>query len=203
VVPAADVYEDFWLTVQPFDQFVRRPSHAAEGAPMDKIFDLPAHPLFAHYPIALAPVVVLAVIAMTVRPAWRASAGPLVIAGSVVVFVALLLARKSGEELYELLDREPSIGRHEDLANQSVLLWLGFVLVTVASVVLHRRARGGGPADEASLDGGRPAGASGSVRRAVTALAVLSIVLGVVSTVWIARTGHEGAKSHWSFLDEG
>jgi hypothetical protein len=158
---------------------------------MDTIFDLPSHPLFSHFPIVLAPVIVLAAVAVAVRPAWRVALGPVVAGASLVTLVSLFLARRSGEELFELLQREPSIDRHEELANQSLVLWVLFVVITTAMVALHRR----------SGRSGAPAGAR--ARAMVNVLAALSVLVGAVSTVWIARTGHEGAKSHWSFVSEG
>ena len=164
---------------------------------MDKIFDLPAHPLFSHFPIVLAPLVALAAIVIALRPAWRNAAGPVIVGASVVSLVSIFFARQSGEEMFELLNREPSIDKHEELANQSLLLWLLFVVATAAMVVLHRRGgRGAGAAT------GAPTGSGGSLRTVVSVLAALSILTGVVSSVWIARTGHEGAKSHWSFVDQ-
>ncbi len=160
---------------------------------MESIFDLPSHPLFVHFPIAFVPLVVVGVISTLARPAWRGPLGPFLVAGAVVSLAALVLARRSGEEMYELLDREPSIGKHQDLASQSVLLWLAFVVVLVAAVIVHRR--GGAPAAASAARAGR-------IRAVATALVVASVALGVVSTVWIARTGHEGAKSHWSFVND-
>jgi hypothetical protein len=179
-------------------QFGRPPRHPAEGASVDTIFDLPLHPLLAHFPIVLAPVVVLAAVVAAVRPAWRARLGPVVVGASVVTLVALLLTRRSGEELFDLLEQEPSIGRHRDLGNQSLVLWVLFVVAAVASVMVQRRS--GGTSADAGGHGGTDA------RRAPVAvgvLAALCALVGVVSTVWIARTGHEGAKSHWSFVTEG
>jgi hypothetical protein len=164
---------------------------------MDTIFDLPAHPLFSHFPIALAPAIVLAAAAMVARPAWRTSLGPVVVGASVLTLVAILLARRSGEELFELLQQEPSIGRHEELADQSLVLWAVFVAVTAALVVLHRRSARPAPGEPA------PGVATGArARTAVNVLAALCVIVGVTSTVWIARTGHEGAKSHWSFVSD-
>lgn len=172
---------------------------------MEKIFDLPAHPLFVHFPIVLAPLLALGAVLIAVRPEWRRRYGLVVLGGAVITFVMVILARQSGEELFQLLKREPSIERHQDLADQTTLLFFGFLVLLAGYVgaghLLDRRDRA---AIAAVGDGGgaAAAGASSGARSLLVALAVLTVVLGGLSTVWMARTGHAGAKSHWSFVNE-
>ena len=169
---------------------------------MEKIFDLPAHPLFVHFPIVLTPLLALAAVLLAVRPEWRRRYGVVVLGGTLITFVMVILAKQSGEEFFELLKREPSIKRHEELADQTTLLFFLF-LVTLAAFVgrghlADRRARATSTAP-ATADAPATTGRGGAL---LVVLAVLTVVLGGVSTVWMARTGHEGAKSHWSFVDE-
>lgn len=168
---------------------------------METIFDLPAHPLFVHAPIVLAPVLAAGALAIAARPAWRRRHGFVVAGGAIVVFVMTLMAKFSGEELYELLKREPSIARHEELADQTTLLLFAFMLVVVAFVALGHvtdRRRPALATDVADAQVASPA----SWRTIMLVLALAASVLGVLSTVWMIRTGHEGAKSHWSFVNQ-
>lgn len=159
---------------------------------MLKLFDLPAHTFFVHAPAVLIPLVSLAAVAIAVRPAWRRRYGWLVLAGSVATLLATLLAVSSGEAFDEFLDGAVPTARHQELGEQTRLLVLLLVLV-VAGLVLWGRRR-----DQHS------AGEDGKAGTTAIILAVAVIAIASTATVWVAMTGHEGARITWTgiFPDE-
>lgn len=148
---------------------------------MEQIFDLPAHPLFVHAPLALMPIVAVLAAAILLRPAWRGRFGWVAVASVGALFVMVLLAMNSGEALEEAIETG-AIERHEELAETTrLLVFLLLVVVTAGAVLARRVARGGAE----------------GLKRVVTVLAGLTVVLGTLSTVWMIRTGHEGARVVW------
>ena len=159
---------------------------------MKWIFGLPAHPFFVHIPIVLIPLVCIGSIAIAVRPAWRRRFGWIVLAASGLMVIVILLAVSSGEAFNDLTGNSEPIDHHRDLAETSRVLVI-ILFVAVLALVVVGRAR-----DQSS-------GAAPTLNRMppfVTALAVITIAAAVMSTVWIARTGHEGTKVVWRGLIE-
>ena len=158
----------------------------------DKLFDLPAHPLLIHAPIVLLPIAAIATLVLAVKPAWRARASWWMV-GALFVTVALLFgAKESGEALIEAYDRVNGAGavdisKHQDLAETTFLMTLAWFAVFGLLTVLERvqRVRVGVLETVAS---------NMMARQAVAAVAV---VLGILATIWLIRTGHEGASSVW------
>ncbi|MFN0030479.1 MAG: DUF2231 domain-containing protein [Acidimicrobiales bacterium] len=159
---------------------------------MESVFDLPAHPLFVHTPLVLMPLLALAAIAVALRPRWRQAFGPVLIVASVVLVGVTVMATQSGEQFDNLLEDqgvEIDIEDHQSLgeATQTLVLVFAALLVgssTVAMVGARRR-------------GSHSTGASGALGWAGHALAVAAVVLGVLGSIWMFRTGHEGAKLVW------
>jgi uncharacterized membrane protein len=154
---------------------------------VDIVFGLPSHPLFVHLPLVAVPAAALAALAIALRPAWRRRFGLAATALTAVGFVGTFLATQSGEELYDAI--ESRIGdvadRHQELGEQTLMLVAAFFLTMVGSVVADHRLisqfveqRGFG-------------------RHVATALTWIGAVVGAVATVWMLRTGHEGARLVW------
>jgi uncharacterized membrane protein len=150
---------------------------------MEQLFGLPAHPMMVHAPVVLVPLLTLACVTVAVRPGWRARLSPWLVAASVVSFVATMLAMKSGEKFDKLLQGQVDISKHESLAGTTRLFVLVLLVVLVAAAVVDRRrpADGAEPAANVSL-----------------ALSWVAVVVAVLATVWMVRTGHEGARLVWS-----
>lgn len=158
---------------------------------MKTIFDVAAHPLFVHGPIVLLPLVAIVTIVAGVRPGVARKLGHWLPLASLVVFVMVLLAMQSGEALYDVVVEEKgnALDTHVDLANTTRLLAFGMLLSTVALWWFTRRAARTADATSA----GSP------TRRdpVLLGITVLVVVLSALSTVWMVRTGHEGARIHW------
>ena len=149
---------------------------------MESINDLPAHVLLVHAPVVLLPLTTLAALVVAARPGLRRRAGVGLAVATGVVLVATWLAKESGEAFDELLDGAVNTSRHESLAETTMVLVLLFFLGTTAAVAADWWGRRGGPA---WLD------------RAAGGLMAVSTVVAVVATVWMVRTGDEGARLVW------
>lgn len=151
---------------------------------MKEIWGLPAHPLFVHAPLVLVPLLTLGVIAVAVRPRWRARGLPLLVGGAVVAAVTSLLASQSGEAFAEAdLEAAKKTVRHQELAETAQVLVLALLVVLAITALVLRRARVGGKAAVPEW--------------LVQGLPVLSAVVGVLAAVWMLRAGHEGAEVVW------
>lgn len=145
---------------------------------MESLFGLPSHPLLVHAPVVIVPVVALITLALTGRAEWRQRYGLAWAVLAVVSFAATMLANQSGEALNAVLeDRIGDLAAdHEELGNQTTLLVFLFMLAVLAAVGVDRR---------------RPESQVGRI------LAILASALAVAATVWMVRTGHEGARIVW------
>lgn len=153
----------------------------------DTMFGLPAHPLLVHAPVVLLPIMGIVSVALAVRPTWRRTLGWWPLAALFVIFLMLFGALQSGEALLEAYDRlsgpgSVAVKEHEELANMTMIITTIWLVVMAGLTVIERV-----PKVRTAID--KPI-----VRQAG---AVLSAVLGVVATIWLIRTGHEGAKSVW------
>ncbi|MFK8024718.1 MAG: DUF2231 domain-containing protein [Ilumatobacter sp.] len=159
----------------------------------DEFLGVPMHPLAVHAPVVLIPLLAVVGVAVSFKAVWRERLS-MPFAGLSIVMVALLVvARQSGVAAKEANNVFGNIDRHEDLANQTLLLagvWL--VLAVLAGVASFLDRRG----SVTSLS----AGAADSLRSPVpTVLWILATVALVATTVWLIRTGHAGSESRWKF----
>ncbi len=153
---------------------------------MLKFLDLPAHPFFVHGPVVLLPLVTVSALLLAVRPDWRRKAWLVFTGGVVLLFVALMLAMQSGEALDEAFKGLAPTKRHIQLAETTRLLTFGMVVFTLIEAVvirLHLRARAASKQEVLAL--------------CERVGAYLVLAFGVVATIWMIRTGHEGAKAVW------
>lgn len=156
---------------------------------LESIGELPSHPLFVHAPVAFMPVLAIFALVLLARPEWRQKVGLALPVLSAGLALATWLAKESGEELRGLLgDFAPNTDKHESLANTTLVLILLLLVVSAAMVVADRRARANGP---------------GWLSHAATALVGLSVVFAALATVWMFRTGHEGARLVWKGTVQG
>jgi hypothetical protein len=106
-------------------------------------------------------------------------------------------ARQSGIAFDDALEGSIDVSRHEDLANGTLILTLLWFAASVVTVAFDRRA-------------GRlsaPATATGDPdRRQGTAFqdagAAITAGFAVLATIWLIRTGHEGADLVWRQTSE-
>ncbi|MDJ0768274.1 MAG: hypothetical protein QNJ12_05745 [Ilumatobacter sp.] len=165
---------------------------------MESIFDLPTHVLLVHAPIVLEPLLALVTVVVVARSRWRARFGWWLVGAQVVVFVSVLLAMQSGQAFDDLLAGLVDVGKHEALAETTRNLMLLWLVALVALLVVERRWSPGELAVEpVTADRGAIA-----LRLIVPGLAVAVAILAVLATIWMVRTGHEGARVTWSGVIE-
>ena len=157
---------------------------------MRTLFDLPSHVFFVHLPLVLVPATALAMVVLAIRPDWRRRFGPALAVATLVGAVGTVLAAASGEEFNDLL--QDQIGNvadeHQSLGETTRLLAIGFFVAVTSMVIVDRRG--------------------GTDPRVPSVLSGLSVLLGLLATVWMIRTGHEGARIVWEptispLLDQG
>jgi hypothetical protein len=154
------------------------------------LFGLPAHPLLVHVPIVLIPLTALGAITM-VWASWRHRIGWIVVGLSFVSLVFVQLAIGSGQQLEEHVRESATVSQHAELADQLRPLALLLFLVLLALMLLDWwRSRHPVPADD---------GMSRllAARWLAVSLSVAMIVVAGLTTFWLGRTGHTGAKATW------
>jgi preprotein translocase subunit SecG len=152
---------------------------------MGSILDLPAHPLFVHAPLVLMPLACIATIAMAIKKQWRERYWRQLIAAVGVVLVATLLAENSGEELDHAMRGLAPIKKHAALADTTKLfVALLFVSTVALGVSIHRRKQASANKEIQAI-------------RTEVALSLVVLLVGVLATIWMFRTGHEGARVVW------
>ena len=149
---------------------------------IDSIFGVPAHPLFVHIPVVLTPLALVAAL-FTLKERWRPWLVWVTVGLGTVAALGAQFAVMSGEELEESVAESKALEAHADLGESTRTLIVIFVAVAIG-FALYERFRVSRPAVNAS-------------KQIAAALMAATIVLGIVSTVWVARTGHQGAKITW------
>jgi uncharacterized membrane protein len=143
----------------------------------DTINGLPIHPLVVHGVVVLLPLSIIGVLALVVRPAWRARYGVLVAACAAVATVLIPVATSSGESFEK---RVGNPGQHAELGDQ--LLWFAIPLLVAAVAIVV-------------VDRGIP---DKAVRRPVAGLvSVVAVVAAVAAGVQVYRVGESGARAAW------
>jgi uncharacterized membrane protein len=151
----------------------------------DLINGIPVHPLVVHAVVVLLPLSILGTVLIAVRPAWRATYGPLVVVLAAIATVLVPVATSSGEALEK---RVGDPGKHAQLGDQ--LLWFALpLLVLVLALVVWDRLR------RRQVDTGAREARGGA--RAGTVLAVLAVLAAVAAGVQVYRVGDSGARAVW------
>ncbi|MDR3663327.1 MAG: hypothetical protein P4L86_23570 [Mycobacterium sp.] len=148
---------------------------------MNTIGDIPAHPLFVHAIVVLAPLTAILLILCAVWTAARERLVWLVLALSVVTVVLTPLTTEAGEWLEHQQPKTPILHEHAELGDTAIYFALGLLLVSLALAFLHRRGERLG--DRRALAG--------------IVVAVLAVVIGVSTVVQVVRIGDSGAHAVW------
>ncbi len=150
---------------------------------MTVIHGLPAHVLFVHFLVVLAPLTALLEITCALWPAARR--GHLVWLTAVLAAVTTVLTpitANAGGWLYDLRRNPDSILRkHAELGDTMIYFAIALLIVAVALVVLGVVERRSG-ARHASLR---------------VAAAIVAVVVGIAAMIQTYRIGDAGAQSVW------
>ena len=153
------------------------------GVEIDQAFGLPAHPLFLHVPVILVPVLVLATIAVVVKPAWRERYGLAWGTLAVAALAGTVLAAGAGDAFLEERRFVPNVlHEHQEAGETLRLLMFIFVALVLLTVVRDWRARRGSPIGSHAVGVG---------------LSVVVLAVAAASGFFVARAGHLGSKSTW------
>ncbi|MCZ4498076.1 MAG: hypothetical protein JWQ74_629 [Marmoricola sp.] len=143
----------------------------------DLINGLPIHPLVVHGVVVLLPLAILGTIAIAVRAPWRSRYGHLVVGAAAVATALIPVATSSGEALEKHVG-DP--GKHAQLGDQLIWFAIPVLLLSLALVVLDRRA---------------------STRQVAPALlgtvAVVAVLASLAAGVQVYRVGDSGARAAW------
>jgi uncharacterized membrane protein len=168
---------------------------------------LPAHPLLVHVPIVLVPLAFLGALALAIRRPWVSRFGGLLLIVGFVAAAGTAIASQAGETLRDQVPETDTVRRHADLAETTKVLVALFFLLLLVWIVLDvrdRRRSGRATAATAAAGAGDTSGETAAVGSPHPgglalrfALPWATVLFGLLATVWIVRTGHDGAKATW------
>jgi uncharacterized membrane protein len=155
---------------------------------LDKLFDLPAHPLLVHIPVVLVPLALIVTLVAFV-PRTRRFAAPAAAALALAGGIGVVLATGSGEALEERVDESQRVEEHAEQgqAAEGPAIAFGVVAAAAAATTEVVRRRSGSADARRARSGGR---------LAAGALAVAAVAGGVATTA-VVQAGHSGADAVW------
>lgn len=143
---------------------------------------LPAHVLFVHFIVVLAPLTAALAILCAVWPAARQRLVWLVAALSLATAVLTPLTTEAGEWLEHRVERSAQLHTHTELGDTMIYFSAALLIAAALLVVLHiRESRGRAVSTVLSV-----------------AVAVLVAAAGVATVVQVYRIGDSGAKATWA-----
>ncbi|MGY4711092.1 DUF2231 domain-containing protein [Mycolicibacterium sp. CBM1] len=143
---------------------------------------LPAHVLFVHFIVVLAPLTAILAILCAVWPAARQRLVWLVLALSLVTAVLTPLTTEAGEWLEHRVERSPQLHTHTELGDTMIFFSAALLVAAVLLAVIH-------------VSEGR----GKSVSKVLSVIvAVFIAAAGVATIVQVYRIGDSGAKATWA-----
>ena len=169
------------------------------------LFGLPAHVFFVHIPIILIPLAAVGAVLM-LWPSMRRRFGLALVVVVGAAVGATVFATQSGKALREYVPESSLVREHtrigEELTKWAALLFLLVVAVVVWDWWTRRsadaRAADGATAGTVEVAGHRLTGLA--AQRIGLGLSALAVLVAGVSTYWVYRIGHTGAKASWSVV---
>ncbi|MCU1644807.1 MAG: hypothetical protein JWN03_5082 [Nocardia sp.] len=142
---------------------------------------LPAHILFVHFVVVLAPLTAVLLTMSAVWPAARRRLVWLSLALAVIVVILTPITTDAGEWLEKRVGRNPDLRTHTHLGDTFIYFALGLLIVAALVGVVHvRESRG-----------------RALSRMLVGIVAALTLATSVAATVQVYRIGETGAQSTW------
>jgi hypothetical protein len=162
---------------------------------LEEFMGVPMHPLLVHVPVVFVPLLALLAAAYAIVPFVRPHTRLVLALLALVTPIAVLLARLSGEALFDrglergdiTPDFVPRIEDHQSLGNWTLYstIALGILALALVYFVAPRVAATAA------------AGSASNSRVLSIVLSGLSIVAAGVSLYFVIRTGDSGAKNVW------
>ena len=154
----------------------------------DSIGGLPIHALVLHVVVLAVPLATLLALLFAYPRTRNWARWPLAIVG-VGTLGATFVTKESGEALEQALGIRPGnpvgdlIGRHQQLANQLLIMVAIFAVLAVASSFLVSRINVAPHRPPVAIEIGLP---------------VLLVIVGLVMSFWVYRVGDLGARAVWN-----
>ena len=148
---------------------------------MSTINGLPAHVLFVHFIVVLAPLTAILAIVCAVWTAARCRLTWLVLGLAVITAILTPLTTDAGEWLEHRQGRSPVLHAHTELGD--TMLYFAVALIAAATLLAYVHVR------EAQRRSVKPF--------AQWAIAILVIIVSLATTVQVYRIGESGAKATW------
>jgi VanZ family protein len=147
---------------------------------MSVINGLPAHILFVHLIVVLAPLTAVLAIVSAVWPAARRRLVWLVLALALVVLVTTPLTTEAGEWLEHKVGESPAVETHAELGDTMLYFAIALLVAAALLVFLHVRE------------------SRGTVNTVVAvAIAAVVVLASVATTVQVYRIGDSGSRAAW------
>jgi hypothetical protein len=160
---------------------------------IDQLFGLPAHPLVVHLPVVFIPLTLMLAVAAVAWARGRRILSLVVAGAATISMLGAQIAVMSGSSLEEQVRETSLLEQHAELGEGTRTLAILMFLAAAAFVARewsdHPRVPGA-----ARLRGLLAPRAVGVV------LSVALLASAGLTTVWVARAGHLGAKATWSNL---
>ena len=159
---------------------------------LDTLAGVPTHPFAVHAPIVLVPLATVAAVVLAARADLRARLTWWPQAVVAVLVAMLWFAKESGEALEASGNVLGDVERHTELAETTFALSIAWLVASLVAGARDAQLRRG-----LATSGDGASAATSRRDLAATGLAALAAVVAVVTTIWLVRTGHAGARSRW------
>lgn len=144
-------------------------------------YGLPLHPLIVHATVVIIPLAAATVLLAVLWPRFRAWAGFLPSALSLIGLILVPLSTSTGETLERHVAHSALLEKHTRLADGLLPWMIALLVISLVNYAIHRR----------SSNGPTP-------RRVIrVVVATLAVVAVAGTTVQVALIGHSGAKAAW------
>ncbi|MDF3313304.1 hypothetical protein P3H15_51280 [Rhodococcus sp. T2V] len=148
---------------------------------MSTVSGLPAHVLFVHFIVVLAPLTAILVIVCGVWPAARRRLVWLTLVLAAVTTVVTPLTTDAGEWLEKHVARSAAVHAHTELGDTMIYFSAALLVVALALTAVHLRERKTDPSRPLSL-----------------IVAALALVVATGTIVQVYRIGESGSRAAWS-----
>jgi uncharacterized membrane protein len=147
---------------------------------MSTVSGLPAHVLFVHFIVVLAPLTAVLVVLCSVWPAARLRLVWLTLVLAAVTVVLTPLTTDAGEWLERHVARSAAVHTHTELGDTMIYFSVALLLAALAVTAVQLRERKSDPSRPLTL-----------------IVALLAIAVAVGTIVQIYRIGESGSRATW------
>lgn len=159
----------------------------------DTLLGLPAHPLVVHLSVVFIPLTLILAILAVAWARGRRVLSLVVAIGATISMLGAQVAVWSGESLQERVRETSLVEQHAELGEGTRTFAILMFLAAVAYFAREWR-------DDVHVPGADRVRGLLAPRAIGIALSVVLLATAGLTTVWVARAGHMGAKATWHQL---